>query len=422
MYHNLAAAPFFAVAAPGIAPYTALELRGLGCAPLEQEAGGVAFGGDLRDLRSLYRANLHLRTANRVLVRLGEFRAVGFGELRKLAARLPWERYLSAGQPLALRVTCHKSRLYHSDAVAERVAAAVGDRLGAPPPLRELADEAGAESQPADQGDAPQLVVVRLLHDLCTISIDASGDLLHRRGYRLATAKAPLRETLAAALLWASGWAARAAETTVGSQPPPLPPLIDPFCGSGTIAIEAALLALGIAPGLVSGDTVGGTRRFAFMQWPGYDAELWQAVTAEAAAAQQRRIEQAAPSLTILASDRDAGAVEMAQANAARAGVLQHIRFDHRPVSALTPPLDDGRTGWIVTNPPYGLRASRRADVRNLYAQFGKVLRAGFGGWRVAVLSSDVRLLGQLGLPLDTSAALVNGGLAVRLGRGVVEG
>ena len=112
----------------------------------------------------------------------------------------------------------------------------------------------------------------------------------------------------------------------------------------------------------------------------------------------------------------------MAQANAARAGVLQHIRFDHRPVSALTPPLDDGRTGWIVTNPPYGLRASRRADVRNLYAQFGKVLRAGFGGWRVAVLSSDVRLLGQLGLPLDTSAALVNGGLAVRLGRGVVEG
>ena len=226
----------FAVSAPGLEPYTALELRQLDLLPDESGkelistwqapgteddlSGGVAFEGNLR---SVYLANLWLRSANRVLLRLGDFQAAAFSELRKKASRLPWEHYLTPGRAVSLRVTCHKSRLYHSDAVAERVAGAIGDRLGKPVRVVKFDEQA---EQPKSQ-----LILVRLVHDRCTISIDSSGALLHRRGYRLAIAKAPLRETLAAGLLIASGWQ-------------PASPLLDPFCGSGTIPIEAALLAL----------------------------------------------------------------------------------------------------------------------------------------------------------------------------------
>jgi putative N6-adenine-specific DNA methylase len=396
----------FAVTAPGLAPFVARELQQLDLLPAIPQArpsaldpkprpaddmhGGVEFSGALR---ALYRANLHLRTANRVLLRLGDFPAVGFTELRRRAARLPWERLLAPGQPVALRVTCHKSRLYHSDAVAERVAGAIADRLGKPPVIRKFDEQAA--------GQPPQLVVVRLVHDHCTISVDSSGELLHRRGYRLATAKAPLRETLAAGMLLAADW-----DPLAGAGPAPL---LDPFCGSGTIPIEAALLARGIAPGV--------NRRFAFMDWPDFDADLWKTLLAEA---EERRSSQTAMlggRLEILASDRDNGAIEMAQTNAARAGVADTIEFSCRAFSAVTPPAEPG---WLVTNPPYGLRVAANRDLRNLYAQFGNVLRASFAGWRVAILGNDRQLLGQLRLPLDTSLALVNGGIAVVLARGSI--
>jgi putative N6-adenine-specific DNA methylase len=398
----------FAVTAPGLAPFTAQELRNLdllravpAARPSALDArprlaedmhGGVEFAGDRR---ALYRANLHLRTANRVLLRLGDFEAVGFTELRRRAARLPWERCLAPGQPVALRVTCHKSRLYHSDAVAERMAGAIADRLGKPPAVRKFDEQAA--------GHPPQLVVVRLVHDHCTVSVDSSGELLHRRGYRLATAKAPLRETLAAGMLLAAGW-----DPCTDAGPAPL---LDPFCGSGTIPIEAALLARGIAPGV--------NRRFAFMDWPDFDAALWKTLLAEA---EERRGSQTAnlgSRLQILASDRDKGAIEMAEANAARAGVADAIEYSCRAFSAVTPPAGPG---WLVTNPPYGLRVAANRDLRNLYAQLGNILRASYPGWRVAILCSDRQLLGQLRLPLDTSLALVNGGIAVVLARGLVGG
>ncbi len=232
----------FAVSAPGLEAFTANELRGLGLAAslpatqagagMDEESGGVAFEGGQREI---YRANLWLRTASRVLVRLGEFSAVNFQELRKKAGRLEWERFLIPGQAVTLRVTCRKSRLYHSDAVAERLAGAIGDRLGKPPVLEpQLAQNLPGELPEGQQ--APVLIVARLLHDRCTISVDSSGELLHRRGYRLASAKAPLRETLAAGMLLAAGWEPAAA-------------LIDPFCGSGTIPIEAALMKLGSCTG-----------------------------------------------------------------------------------------------------------------------------------------------------------------------------
>lgn len=409
----------FAVTAPGLEALAAQELRGLGLlaaapAPADEAGpetvqghapgaggapaagsetaagrdpaivpGGVTFMGDAN---ALYRANLHLRTASRVLVRLGEFRAVSFPELRKKARRLEWERFLAPGQPVALHVTCHKSRLYHSDAVAERVAGAIGDRLGKPSP----------QHKPDEEGDGhpPQLIVVRLFNDQCTFSVDSSGALLHRRGYRQATAKAPLRETLAAALLLAAGW-------------DPAAPLLDPFCGAGTIAIEAALLAAGLAPGR--------NRQFAFMDWPTFDPQQWAAALAALPAAPGAA--PLPPRAPILASDRDAGAIRLAQENAERAGVLERIEFSTRAVSAIQPPPGPG---WVVTNPPYGLRVSAQKDLRNLYAQIGNVLRQHCPGWQAAILCSDPKLLGQTRLGLVPALSTANGGVPVRLGVGRV--
>jgi putative N6-adenine-specific DNA methylase len=390
----------FAVSAPGLEAFTANELRGLGLAAslpatqagagMDEESGGVAFEGGRREI---YRANLWLRTASRVLVRLGEFSAVNFQELRKKAGRLEWERFLIPGQAVTLRVTCRKSRLYHSDAVAERLAGAIGDRLGKPPLLEpQLAQNVPGELPEGQL--APVLIVARLLHDRCTISFDSSGELLHRRGYRLASAKAPLRETLAAGMLLAAGWEPAAA-------------LLDPFCGSGTIPIEAALIKVGIAPGRA--------RRFAFMDWPDFDGKLWETMLAEG--------QGNAPTgkVPILASDRDAGAIEAARSNAERAGVSGEIEFTCRAVSDALAGIPPGSgIGWVVTNPPYGVRVSADKDLRNLYARFGNALREARPGWQVAILCSDERLVRQTGLRLDTSLSLVNGGVAVRLARGVV--
>lgn len=385
---------FFVTCAPGLEALLAQEMRSIGLLPKParpsgrsarlpaEDGGGVTFEGRLEHL---YRANLRLRTASRVLVRLGSFYAAAFPELVRKASRLAWERYLIPGRPVRLNVTCHKSRLYHSDAVAERVLAAIASRLGQPSPMQ--------PSEPEEPAAPAQLVVVRFSNDLCTISVDSSGELLHRRGYRLETAKAPLRETLAAAMLLASGWDRSA-------------PLLDPFCGSGTIAIEAALMALGRPP--------GENRRFAFMDWPGYDPALWETVLAAARTTRRPETDRLP---VIQASDRDAGAVRIAQANAERAGVGEMIEFTQKVVSAVEPPPGPG---WVVTNPPYGLRVSQGKDLRNLYAQFGSVLSSRCPGWQAALLISDLRLLAQTGLPLDTSLSTINGGVPVRIARGQV--
>lgn len=369
------------MAAPGLEPFAARELDHLGITGAESP-GGVSFSGQRAEL---YRANLHLRTASRVLVRLGTFCAAAFSELRKKAGRLEWEAYLKPGQPVAIHATCHKSKLYHSDAVVERVAGAIADRLGQPPPLEKSSEEAEAAGA--------QLIVVRLVRDQCTISLDSSGALLHQRGYRLASAKAPLRETLAAGMLLASGWD-RAA------------PLLDPFCGAGTIAIEAALLAGNTAPGRA--------RSFAFMDWPDFDPPLWRRLVDEAAAGRS-----SAPRPAILASDRDAGAIAAARANAERAGVAASIDFSQRSISELVAP---PAPGWVVTNPPYGLRLAQHQDLRNLYARFGQVLRQQCPGWRAAFLSADVRLAAATGLSFDEAGrlGLVNGGVRVQLIQGRV--
>jgi putative N6-adenine-specific DNA methylase len=378
---------YFAVTAPGLEPFTARELTDLGLLAVpaleESSQGGVAFKGDLP---SLYRANLHLRTASRILARLGTFfYATTYPELQKRASRLPWERFLSPGQPIVLRITCHQSKLYNSQAVARTVSAGLEERLGKPSHLVKSDEE--TDSHP------PQMIVVRLVDDKCTLSSDSSGELLHKRGYRLAVAKAPLRETLAAALLMASGWDSSA-------------PLLDPFCGSGTIPIEAALMRLGLPPGL--------NRRFAFMDWPGYDPLEWAGIRDETTSINNSAV---STPLSILASDRDAGAIRMAHENAGRAGVEDAIEFKCQAVSSITPLPGPG---WVVTNPPYGVRVSQGRDLRNLYAQFGHVLRRQCPGWNVAVLCNDPVLLGQMQMELDTSFGFVNGGIGVKVARGMV--
>jgi putative N6-adenine-specific DNA methylase len=365
----------FAVAAPGLESLVAAELGALGelqsVAVGEAEPGGVGFRADRA---GLYAANLHLRIASRVLVRIGAFHASAFHELERHAARLPWREFVASGSPVAFRVTSRKSRLYHQDAIAQRLLAVAG---GATPATSEE--------------DAVQEFIVRLFRDDCTVSADASGELLHRRGYRLAAAKAPLRETLAAAMLVGAGWDGSA-------------PVVDPMCGSGTIPIEAALLARRIPPGMA--------RRFAFMRWPGFDEALWERLVRQA----RERVLPRAP-VPILGSDRDAGAVAASVANAERAGVVEDVEWRRAAISAMAPP--PGR-GWIVTNPPYGVRVGERRDLRDLYAQLGNVVRRCCSGWEVAFLAAHPELERQTGLEGVVRFTTENGGIRVRLVQGRV--
>jgi putative N6-adenine-specific DNA methylase len=374
----------FAVTAPGLEDLCLRELAALGLRGKVVE-GGVSWSGDLA---SIARANLWLRTASRVLVRVAEFRATAFFELELNAKKLPWKRFVAPGQSVEFRVTCRKSKLYHSGAVAQRFGQAVmhavrGVKVDEPSGSRE-SNEEQEDVASADR----QLFVVRFVHDVATVSVDSSGALLYMRGYRQAVAKAPLRETLAAATLLGASWDG----TT---------PLTDPMCGSGTIPIEAALIARRMAPGR--------NRSFAFLRWPELDQELWTTLLAQAKAG-----ELAASPVKISGYDRDEGAIAAARANAERAGVAADVELAVQPISAM--PAEAAETpGLVASNPPYGVRVGESERLRNLYAQLGNVLRAKRPGWRLALLSADRGLERQLGLELDTKLTTRNGGIPVRL-------
>ena len=396
----------YAVTAPGLEGLTAGELTALGLEAGPLEPGGIPF---TTDRAGLYRANLQLRTASRVLLRVAEFRAVAFNELEKQAKRLPWDSLVAPNSAVAFRVTCKKSRLYHDGAVEERLQGVIAARI---PGVRFDQAVEAAEANDAvaavGAGEADvsavlpplpllpplspvQLLVVRIFRDQCTISLDSSGALLHRRGYRQAVAKAPLRENLAAALLLAAGWN--------GTEP-----LLDPMCGSGTIPIEAALLARRIPPGW--------TRTFGFEQWPDFDAVLWDRIRADA---EESVLGEA--SISIVGSDRDEGAIEAATANAARAGVERDVTFHRAAISAVE---HRATPGWLITNPPYGIRVGDRERLRNLFAQLGNVARRRLPGWHLALLSNHPSLEGQTGLALEPRLAFSNGGIRVRLMTGEI--
>ena len=359
--------------APGLEGILARELKSLGMALGKNVSGGVEFKGSREEL---WRANLWSRTANRVVERVAEFHASTFHELERRAKKVEWNRYLSAGSSVRFRVTARKSKLYHSDAVAERLGNAAG-KAGAV--VAQDADDDESEN------DA-QLFIVRIADDICSISADSSGALLHRRGYRQAIAKAPLRETLGAAMLLGSGWSSSKA-------------LVDPMCGSGTIAIEGAMIARNIAPGI--------RRKFAFEQWPDHDTAKWHALVDHAKSSERSRAESG-----ILASDRDAGATTATIENANRAGVLEDIEVENRSLSEVELP---DREGWIITNPPYGLRIGESGRLRNLYARLGQIVREAKAGYTLGLLSADKALDAQLGIVLEEVFRTTNGGIPVRM-------
>jgi 23S rRNA G2445 N2-methylase RlmL len=348
------------VCAPGLEELCASELAERGVKIRRSLIGGVEFGATPRQL---YAANVWSRTATRIVVRVAMFTATTFAELEHHASQIPWDEWIPDGCCPVVRASCTASRLYHTAGVAERVA------------------------ETAERGTAPgPLVVVRLMHDRVTVSVDSSGAPLWQRGWRQETAKAPLRETLAAGVLLASGWDRTS-------------PLVDPLCGSGTIAVEAALLAAGRPP--------GAGRTFAFTQWPAFQPGTWASVTAEAAAGAG-----GASGVLVVGRDRDAGAVRAARANAARAGVADLVDIDQASLSDLARP--PSALGWLVSNPPYGKRVGG-GDLRDLYAQLGNVARNRLTGWTVALLVADQRLAGQTGLALEERLRTENGGIPVRV-------
>lgn len=399
----------FAIAAPGLAPLVAAELEALGVQVQGVEPAGVAFSATPR---MLFRINCWSRLATRVIVRLDTFAARDFATLEKLARRVPWGDVLRAGDVAELSVTCRKSRLYHYDAVAQRIARGIERMVpGVRAAQADNDDDGGdgdegvvvAETQQVDaardRSAKPQVaehtktvpdarvqrILVRFDRDVCTISADASGELLHRRGWRLDTGKAPLRETLAAALIAASEW-------------PGDVPLIDPMCGAGTIVIEAALRARNIAPGL--------SRSFSCEFWPGVAASIAQEER-EASRAAVR--DAAAP---IIAADRDGGAIEATRSNAERAGVLQSLTILHQPLSD-TDASSLGARGCIVTNPPYGVRTGDPLTLPALWGRLGAVLRRAGPGWRLTAVVPDPAFAKELRLPLDRVVVTATGGRQV---------
>jgi putative N6-adenine-specific DNA methylase len=373
---------------PGIEPVLARELGELGIEGRQVQGGVEWKGGWL----SLIRANLELRVAGRVLVTVGEFRARALGELERKAGAVAWDERLPQG-PVRFRVSASRSRLNHARAVAERLQRASGRE---PPPETEAPDadpdEADDQTEPGNQGT---LVLARIHRDQVTLRLDASGAHLHRRGYRFRVGTAPLRETLAAAALLASGWRREQ-------------PLADPFCGSGTIPLEAALMARRIPPGLSGAQRL--PRPWALEGWPGFPEDLLAEVVGRA----RENILPRAPA-PILGSDRDGRVLEAARANAEAAGVEEDVTFQEAP--ATRAPLPEGpEPGWIVTNPPYGIRLGERRGLRKLYQALGQAFRGPWGGWNLALLSGDPVLTRELGLSLEEGFRTRHGGREVRLG------
>ncbi|MEZ5761793.1 MAG: class I SAM-dependent RNA methyltransferase [Paracoccaceae bacterium] len=365
-----AVAPFeiFLAALPGFEPLLAGEARAAGFAGVAECPGGVTCRGGWPDV---WRANLALRGASRVLVRIGGFRAFHLAQLDKRARRFPWGDFLRPGVTVRVEATCRRSKIYHAGAATQRIVRALVETLGA---------------REAGEGEAAIRLMARIEDDLVTFSLDTSGEPLHRRGHKVAVNKAPLRETMAAMFLGDCGYDGTG-------------PVLDPMCGSGTFVIEAAEIAAGLMPGR--------SRAFAFEDFAGFDAPAWAAMKAAA----RPRV----PAARFFGSDRDAGAVRMSKDNAERAGVGDFCTFSCQPVSDLARP--EGPPGLVMVNPPYGARiGGNRNLLFGLYAALGGVLKERFGGWRVGLVTSDAGLAKATGLPFAAPGPEIpHGGIKVRL-------
>ncbi len=358
----------FLVAVPGFEVALLAEAKEKGFRDPKVVKGGVTLSGGWREV---WRANLELRGATRVLARIGSFRAMHLAQLDKRARKLPWNEILRPDVAFHVEASCKSSRIYHSGATAQRIERAIREELGAPV-----------------SAEAPIAVMARIEDDLCTVSVDTSGTLLHKRGHKEAVSKAPMRETMAAMFLRQCGYS--------GTEP-----VVDPMCGSGTFVIEAAEIAAGLLPGRA--------RPFAFEQLATFDSGAWNDLRKKSSTTYAK-----AADVKFFGSDRDAGAITMSRANAERAGVAAMTEFQQHAVSDLKPP--EGPAGLVIINPPYGARIGESSHLRPLYRALGRTLIERFKGWRVGLITTELPLAKATELPFKPPGAPVtHGGLRVRL-------
>lgn len=331
--------------------------------------GGVTIWGGWGDV---WRANLTLRGASKVLARIGEFRAFHLAQLDKRARKFPWGDILAEGHSVKVEVvTNRKSKIYHAGAAIERIERAIHEEFGSR--IAESMD------------DADILIKARIDDNNVRFSVDTSGVGLHKRGYKQAMGKAPLRETMAALALRGCGYDGN--ET-----------VIDPMCGSGTFIIEAAQISRGLM--------AGQSRNFAFEKLASYNASAVQAIRDSwtPRETQQR----------FYGSDRNVNVIRFSKANAQRGGVLDLCEFKPIPLSKIERP--ESAPGLVIVNPPYGARIGKKKDLFALYTAFGDVMRDRFNGWRVGMITSDTSLAEATRLPWNpTDAPIAHGGLRVKL-------
>lgn len=365
---------YFATVARGLEPIAAQELERLGAQSVLADFTGVYFVGDKA---LLYRVNLWARTIFRVLVPLGEFYCPNSDILYREVQKISWDDYLQPHNTLAVNCTGGNQNLNHTHFTALQVKNAIVDQQRL---------KFGQRSS-VDAVNPDVLIDVHIHQNRCILSLDSSGTSLHRRGYRQAMGTAPLKETLAAALLDMAEW-----DSSL--------PFLDPLCGSGTLPLEAGLKALNIAPGLFR-------KKFSFESFPDFDAELWQELLAEAQ--NSRILELKAP---ISGSDRDPNVLNQARGNAERCGIEDQIRFTTTELSQVEAPAD---CGVLICNPPYGERLGDPKELGALYKTLGDILKQRFKGWTAFILTGNKELAKRVGLRASRRIPVYNGSLACTL-------
>jgi 23S rRNA (guanine2445-N2)-methyltransferase / 23S rRNA (guanine2069-N7)-methyltransferase len=368
---------------PGVADLTAAELRNCGATDISEFKLGVQAEGSLE---AAYRACLWSRTASRVLLPLGTFPAATQEQLYEGISAIDWQQHVNPKGTLAIDFAGASSGITHTHFGALKTKDAIVDQF-----------RARTGERPSVQLEQPDVRIdVRLDRDRATVSLDLSGESLHRRAYRARGVAAPLKENLAAAVLLRSGWPAIA---EAGGE------LVDPMCGSGTLVIEAAMMALDIAPGSMRS-------HFGFIGWRGHDRALWQGLVDEARA--RREAAASSKRFTLRAYDADALAVRAAIENVECARLRGFIHIERRDLEQLTRE-SQAPTGLVVTNPPYGERIGDQERLQGLYTTLGAKLRESFEGWKAAVLTGNPPLAKSIGINARRTHTLFNGRIECRL-------
>lgn len=373
---------FFATTPKGLELLLVDELRTLGAINPAEKLAGVTFTGDLT---VAYRACLWSRLANRILLNLSRFPASTPEELYAGIQSIAWDEHLAPEGTLAVHCVCSQSTITHSLFAAQKIKDAIVDQFR---------DKYGL--RPNVEREHPQINIYVYLHrNQAEVSLDLSGESLHKRGYRLAAGLAPLKENLAAAILLRAGWMQMAKSGAA---------LYDPMCGSGTLLIEAALMAADIAPGLMR-------HYFGFLGWKQHEPTVWQTILAEAKERKQQGM-LALPS--IVGYDHDPHAIKIAFENIERAGLLRKIHVEKRELSQFVPK-KDVISGLVIVNPPYGERLGEIEELKSLYTMLGDQIKQSFVGWHAALFTGNPELGKQMGLRAKHYYSLFNGAIACKL-------